>query len=241
MMRFLFALIVALCSAQSAFAAVAVDATSTSTGSGGSTLSWSHTVSGSNTLLICSAHISSGSAVSTFRFNSVDLTLKSSHPSSASTYFVEMWYLIAPASGTHTVALTLSGGADNTVAGCTSFTGADQASPIGTASFNGVNDDVEDFPPTITVPSGGIAYDVVFFGNSSGACASSTPGGSQTKRFDDCVGSAGFNATGASSTRGTSGTMNWLNLSGALGSQIAVPISAPSATSIVRRKPVIFQ
>jgi len=225
-----------------AWGAVAVDTTSTGTVSSNSVVTWSHTVSGANTLLICSAHISSGGAVSAFTFNSVALTAKATRASSASNYLVEMWFLIAPASGTHTVSLTLASGADNLVGGCTSFTGADQTTPLGSASTNTNNDDLETSPPSIVVPSSGLGYDVAFFGNSSGDCSQTrTPGGSQTKRFDDCVGSVAFHSIGVSSTISTSTTMSWTNLSGGVEAQIAVPINPVGAVTRRLIAPLVFR
>lgn len=218
-----------------AFGAVAiVDAPSTGSDTGGSVVNvtWSHTVSGANTLLICTAHVSSGGAVTAttgFTFNGNNMLFKAKRDNGAGTptEYTEIWYQIAPAAGTHTVSLSLNAGANNVVGGCTSFTGVDQTTPLGTAVSNSSDGGIEATPWAITVPTNGMGYGVVTLGGSTAACPSATPNSSgMSAGYDACVGgSANYNATGASATRTTTGNFSWIQEPGAYASAVAVPIS----------------
>ena len=231
-----------------AFGAVAKDVDSSGSGSITDNITWSHTVTGSDTILVCLAAISAGGNVSAFTFNGISLTAHASRDNGVSytNHRIEMWYLIAPAGGgvSHTVSLTLASAANELVGGCTSFTGAHQATPLGTAVANSADGDVESSPfLPVTVPASGMAYGGVVFGNSAGACTATTPNsGGMTAGFDTCVGSAGDNASGASATRTATGDFSWINLSGAFAAAVAAPISQAAAPgAIVRRKAIVIQ
>jgi hypothetical protein len=225
------------------WAVVAKDADSSSSGSAASNLTWSHTVTGSNTLLICLAAIGDGGNVSSFTFNSVPLTISGSRDNGASypSHRIEMWYLIAPATGAHTVSLTLPTAATRLVGGCTSFTGANQSTPLGTPVTNPSDGTVDASAISITVPTNGLAYGGVAFSNASGTCTAVTMvNGAMVKGFDTCVGVAADNATGSSATRPSSGGISWTNLSGAFASAIAVPISEAAGTVAKPRRMVVI-
>jgi hypothetical protein len=226
-----------------AFAAVAKDVDSSSSGSGVSNITWSHTVTGSNTLIVCLAAIANGGNVSSYTFNGVGLTISGTRDNGVSStgQRIEMWYLIAPAAGAHSVSLTLAIAADRLVGGCTSFTGANQSTPLGTALSNSADGDVETTAISITVPTNGLAYGGVAFGNATGACTTVTMlNGAMVKGFDTCVGAAGDNATGSSATRPSTGGMSWVNLSGARAAAIAAPISEAAAPSGKPRRMVVI-
>jgi len=231
-----------------AFGAVAKDVDSSGSGSITDNITWSHTVTGSDTILVCLAAISSGGNVSAFTFNGVSLTAHASRNNGVSytDQRIEMWYLIAPAGGgvSHTVALTLASVANELVGGCTSFTGTHQATPLGTAITNSPDGDVENSPfLPVTVPASGMAYGGVAFGNSGAACTATTPNSAgMTAGFDTCVGSAGDNVSGASATRTATGDFSWLNLPSAFAAAVAAPISqAALPGTIVRRKAIVIQ
>lgn len=210
-----------------AFAAVAVDANSESGCTNCISDSWLHTVTGANTVLVCSSATTDTRSISSFTHNSLVLTQHATATAGGSgSLILEMWRRIAPTAGTQTVAITLSGTAAAHAAGCTSFTGAHQVNPLGTALNDGGTNDLTISPPTVTVPSNGLAYDAVFFAFGDDGCATPTPGGSQTLQFDVC-GNGGANASMilGTSTRVTTGTMSWSNLAAAYERQIAVPIN----------------
>jgi hypothetical protein len=52
------------------------------------------------------------------------------HSNNRNTGFVQMFYLKAPATGAHTVQVTLSGGTADLEGGSVSFTGVDQTTPV---------------------------------------------------------------------------------------------------------------
>jgi hypothetical protein len=120
-------------------AAVAVDSVgpnSSGVGAPGATsLSWSHTVtsSGSNLALVVGVGVGArpddGLTLSV-TYNSVPMTSAGlMHANDTDHGFVQMFCLAAPATGTHTVAVSLSGGTGDLVGGSISFTGVNQTTP----------------------------------------------------------------------------------------------------------------
>ena len=120
-----------------------------------STLSWNHTVSGSNTLLTV------GVAVGKITTNISGYTISATYAgvpltsagrvvtSTGSTGIVQFFYLKAPASGTNTVQVTLTGGTADIEAGSVSFTGVDQTTPVRNITTNNGNGTTA----SVTVPS----------------------------------------------------------------------------------------
>lgn len=104
-----------------------------------STFSWSHTVTGSNPILVVGIFGNTGSSgytVSGVTYNGVSLTVQQTLLAS-SAYLTWIGYLIGPSTGTNTIQVTLStaagSGGPNVFAGATSFTGVDQVNPIDSA------------------------------------------------------------------------------------------------------------
>ena len=136
-------LFVGFCIASSS-AQVAVDATTSSsaalTGTGIRTLTFAHTTTATaNRILIVgvSMNITNNSAtvVSGVTYNGTAMTLIGADNDNAGTRRVEMWSLLAPASGARNVIVSVnipSGVTIGVVAGATSFTGVDQTVPLGT-------------------------------------------------------------------------------------------------------------
>jgi hypothetical protein len=225
-----------------AFGAVAHDASGPgATGGLVSTMSYSHTITGTNTLIICSVTYRPGGAtysVSGMTFNGVPLTQKAVQNTEPYSSVVEMWFLTNPATGTHTAQVDFTGNVDGGVFDCTSFTGA---GTLGTATTT--NDVLTGL--ACTVPANGLCYDVGFNNHGASGCAARTPGGSATKRYDICDDQGpGGSIEHFSSTISASATMTWDHDSGAYEGQIAVPINpaapAPPA-SVARRKAMILQ
>lgn len=141
-------------------AQVALDATTS--GSGGlttaaNTLTFAHTTTGTNVVLVVgvSMNIFGGvsATVGSVSYNGVALTKAGAHNDSANQRRTEMWYLIAPATGTHNVIVTVKVpflATIGTVAGAATFTGADQTSPIRTYASNDGNTNA----PYVDVASG---------------------------------------------------------------------------------------
>lgn len=112
-------------------AAIALDASANS-GTGGATspstsLSWSHTTSGSNRLLVVA--VSTGGTVSGVTYNGVAMTMGVSHTGSPYGGSDYLWYLANPASGANTITVTTTTSIA-TVGLSISYTGAAQSVPV---------------------------------------------------------------------------------------------------------------
>ena len=100
-----------------------------------SSYSWSHTCSGSNRFLSVDIAVLSvlGTTVTGITYNSIALSFLGSKTSGTGSDRIETWGLIAPATGSNTIAVTLSASvASSGVA--VSYTGVHQTSP--TEGFN---------------------------------------------------------------------------------------------------------
>lgn len=118
--------------------AILKDSITTKEYGGGSTntLTWSHTCSGSNRLLVVTVPESRVSTVSSITYNSVNLT-KAISKKVADPYNpnAEIWYLIAPDTGTHDIVITFGQSITYRVAGAVSFTGCSQSNVLGAVSY----------------------------------------------------------------------------------------------------------
>jgi uncharacterized repeat protein (TIGR01451 family) len=147
------AVILALVFAFSAFAhaQVAVDATTSNAAeltAAANTLSFPHTTTGTNLVLVVgvSMNISqqANAVVGSVTYNGVGL-ISAGTGISNGTVRTEMWYLVSPPTGTNTIVVTVNNiGARpahtvGTVAGATTFTGADPTKPIRTYVTNSGN------------------------------------------------------------------------------------------------------
>ena len=124
-------------------AQVVVDTTTNAnaamTGAGTHTLTFAHTtIATANRLLLVgvSMNISgvNGATVTGVTYGGVALTSVGAHNDAGVTRRVEMWSLLAPASGANTIAVTVdlpTAGTIGVVAGATTFTGVDQTVPLG--------------------------------------------------------------------------------------------------------------
>jgi uncharacterized repeat protein (TIGR01451 family) len=125
-------------------AQVAVDSASSSsaeeTGNRSRTLTFSHTTSatGTNLLMLVGVSLNITNAPTTtvtgVTYNGTALTPLGAHNDTGDTRRVEMWYLLAPATGKNNVAVTVDVTAAATVgmvAGAVTFTGVDQTVPLG--------------------------------------------------------------------------------------------------------------
>lgn len=91
-------------------------------------LSWTHVCTGSNLLLLVFIeHQNTSASVSSVTYNGVSMTQLQRNDHTDSLY---AFYLVAPATGSHTVAVTM-GSATNDISGISqSYTGVSQTSPI---------------------------------------------------------------------------------------------------------------
>ena len=104
-----------LFAATHAIAQVAVDTTSNSggdlTGAGTKVLPFTHTTNGANRLMLVGVSMNITNAPTTgvvgVTYNGVALSFVGAHNDAANTRRVEMWYLLAPATGTHAVLVSV--------------------------------------------------------------------------------------------------------------------------------------
>lgn len=198
-------LFVMLLAAFTVHAQVAVDA-STSTNArvtGTPTVNFNHNTAGANRILIVGVSLnltnSATAAVTGITYNGVALTRAGAHNDAGNTRRVEMWSLLAPVTGNHSVAVTLSipgGGTIGMVAGATTFTGVDQTSPL--APFVSADGAAGTFS-SLDVPSmvNGFVIDTLAIGGDLTVAI----GASQTSQWNK---SSGVN--GVTDVRGTGST-----------------------------------
>ena len=133
-------------------------------------------------------------------YNGVGLTELVNHSESGDNAHVEIWYLVAPTTGTHDVVISQSG-ANDVVGGATSWTGVDQATPFGpTAVADGTAS-----PATVDVTSASseVVVDVVGARNA----ATLTVGAGQTQRWN--LGAGVIDGGGSSEPGAATVAMSW--------------------------------
>ena len=185
--------------------AVAFDTISTfsDTGTAGPHVN-SHTCSGSDRLLVvCIQFYHTVATVSALTYNGVALTKLGSF--SDFNYNSEIWYLVAPATGTHDVSLTFSSVTFGFAYSSVSFTGVDQVTPMaGYASNSGTST-----TPTVDVSS--VADQVVIDSLCITHSGTLSVGASQTERSNGIVTSGTLRAGVSTETGASTTTMSWSN------------------------------
>lgn len=173
---------------------IAFDAASEATANSYNTsLSWSHTCTGTDTnglLVVSVMELGDGIAPSTvtgITYNSVAMTKVDT--AIEGTVQSELWYLKAPATGSHTIDITFNGtnnGWQHAVAG--SYTGVDQTTPVEAHNTN-ISGTTSVSASVTTLTDG--AWVVDSFGKYDTAGTPSV-GGSQTLRKSSSGGSSGW-------------------------------------------------
>ncbi|MCP4333622.1 MAG: DUF4347 domain-containing protein, partial [Gammaproteobacteria bacterium] len=182
---------------------VAVDATSTGTiAKGNSSDTISHTTSGSERLMLVGISFGEDKddVVSSVTYNGTNLILVGARDNSdTATARVEIWALVAPATGTHNVVVNTSGtDHEGATIGVMTFTGANQSTAVG--SFASAEGDSDSPSTTVSSAADEIVFGVVAYDDSSNR--SFTPGAGQTERwelFTDKANGAGSTEAGAAS------------------------------------------
>jgi len=193
-----------------------------------SPLTISHTVAaGSKRLLVVGIYGRAGTSfsISSVTYNGVALTEAGFSKSGLS--YCGLWYLIAPATGTHNVVITFAGvGSPRISAGVVSRIGVDQTTPIGTVAATTLTTG----QPTVNVSSATdeVVVDVV----GVHADATFTVGANQTSRWvaptTGTMSAAGSEEPGAATV-----TMSWTASStGSFWRIVAMPIK-PDASTII--------
>ena len=193
-------------------------------------LTWSHTCTGNDLILVVGLETFPPHEYLSPTYNGVALTKIDAQ--NAGTYCrSELWYLIAPAAGTHDIVVTAGAvQAVTIIGGATSWTGADQSAPLGTAAkATGTTT-----PATVNVTSVAGEYVV------DSACAykataiTMTVGAGQTSAWNETP-ATGIVGAGSYEASASTITMSWtLNVASLGWATVAVPIkpsTAPGATA----------
>jgi uncharacterized repeat protein (TIGR01451 family) len=200
---------------------IAIDNTSSAnTGTAtASSLTWSHTVgaAGTNRILIVGVSIRNNSSqtVSSVTYAGTGLTLVGQTTNNTNAR-VEIWRLIAPATGANNVVLTLSAAA-RFVGGAASFTGVSQTPALALGTYFSATGNTTSPTVNVTsVASGQLVIDTIANSNLATGSALPCAGAGQTQRWSNRTsnGTAGNNTPGAGSTEpapsgGGTVTMSW--------------------------------
>ncbi len=185
---------------------------------------WTHTVSGSNTLLLVAVSLNQSSAkesVSTITFNGKALT-KIGEAARNNEVQTEIWYRLAPDAGTYNVLVTLTAAA-SFVAGAITLNGVDQTTPLGT--YFGTSGNGTSASATVSSESDGLVVDILGYASST---PTSTVGAGQTQQWAQVTtnGNATTNVRGYSSTEAgaSSVAMSWAISPGIKWAFSAIPI-----------------
>lgn len=184
--------------------AVAFDAAASTIGTSVSSLTFAHTCTGSNRLLIVG--VSYGDAtdtVSGVTYNSVAMTSVASANQAGAQVTAHIWRLIAPDTGANNVIITFTGTVTEAVGGAMSFTGVDQTTPLGTAATNTGGAGSTTITVTVSSAADEIVVDTQVLNN-----AGATVDASQTARWDR-DGSVLASGGGSTETGAASTVMSW--------------------------------
>ena len=225
--------------AQQANAAISLDSTTTAVSSVNvNNLSWTHTVgAGANRILIVGISYRDGNVSSTsVTYGGVALILIGAQNAGGNQNRTELWYLLAPSSGTANVAVLMSA-SKKIDAASVSFTGVSQTTPLGTFSTA----TAQSTAASVNVSSapGAVVIDTV---TANGDANSLAVNASQTQLWNTFSGNgdAGNARSGGSTKPGASTTtMSWTLGASKPWSMVAVSINpGPSSPNFTILKMV---
>ena len=157
--------------------AIAHDATASATNNAGGVATVNLTIAaGSNLFLIVSVEMrNAGGAVgsvSTCKWNTTEtMTLIDAYTNPGGNYRVELWGLVNPTTGAHSVSLTYTGTIGRGIAGASSYSGVNQSTPTGTAAHA---DGTSTAPAvTLTSAAGEVGYACCGWNGSAGGAGTS--------------------------------------------------------------------
>ena len=216
------------------WAALAIDAVSSSACGACTSLSWSHTVSGSDTLLDVgtSGYDTTPDTITGVTYNAAPMTVVPSSSATNGGHTVAIYGLVAPATGTNTVVVSANGTMTDLGAGAVSFTGAHQTTPFGTANTATGSSTT----PSVNVSSAAdeIVMDTVNIIHNG----TLTVDGSQTQRWNAISGSGFIKYGGSTETGSATTTMSWGNSTSQAWAIAAVPVK-PSTGGATTGPPML--
>lgn len=166
----------------------------------------SHVCAGTDRLLMVGVSFLSGTTITGITYGTTPVALtKVRHDDDASVARTELWYLVAPVTGTHDITVTFDGSTEFVTVGSISLTGVDQTSPLdsnngatgasGTASVD-----------VTTVATDAWITDVVAQPGENDIPAAGT---GQTERWATANDSAGAGGSTEVATSAAAYTMDW--------------------------------
>jgi len=198
-------------------------------GAGSTSVSWSHTTgSGSNRIMIVGVSIRTTTvSVSSITYGAQSLTFIRAETHPNATIRSELRYLIAPASGTALVTVTLSGTGSRATGGSVTYAGVAQTSPL---DVNGGGIGTSNSPSqSVTVSTAG-SWLLGHLAITGAGTTVTAEGSGQTMRWDMVTSGTGARNRGHGSDKGLLGTgsqtMSW-----------TLSASADWAVSVVAFKP----
>lgn len=195
-------------------------ATSTSNG-GVTSLSQSHTAAGSDRCIIIGVHAEGGVSISSIAYGAQTPTLIGAHSNGET----RLYRLVAPSTGSQTVAVNFSGSSSRCAMGILSYTGVDQTTPVGSMVEGTTTTDTVSVDATSA--TGQLVVDFAIF-----AEATIAVGPDQTARIDLDDFSSVFRSLGMSDQAGASTvTMSWTTGSATDGAILAVPLIAAAGSA----------
>jgi hypothetical protein len=203
-------------------------------------LTWSHTVgSNSNRILIVSISFRDGNvSASSVTYGGAALTLIGAVNSGGNQNRTEIWYKLAPPTGTASVVINMT--ASKEVAGASvSYYGVSQTTPLGTYSAAG-NNGTTTASVSVSSAAGQLVIDTVTTNGDANSLAVTFPA-LQTQLWNIYTGSGDAgNARGAGSTQpgAATTTMTWTLGIAKAWSIVAVPLIAAPSPSFVNLKTV---
>lgn len=206
------------------------DAVAGLSSSGGGPFVWAHTCTGSDLVLVVNISIyDSADTVTAVTYNGVAMSSRGSV--SNGQYTVYQYILVAPATGSNNVSVSVSESVFDFGGTSISLTDTDQSTPAGTT----VTASGTSTTPSVTATSA--ADEIVVDGLIIVHSGTLTVGADQTERRNTIAGS-GFVKYAASTAAGSTPTMDWSNSSSQAWAIIATPfkpVAAASGQPLVKR------
>jgi pectate lyase len=220
-------LVLALAYVNPAAGAIAFDSAVSKSAVNAASVSWSHTVgSGSNTVLVVGLSTEDTSSsvlnVASIIYNGVAMTAVPNSAATAGSSTLDksqLFYLLNPAAGAHTVAVTFGGAVNGVSAGSISLSGVAQSAPTAAATNTATSGTT--ISANITVSTAGSW--LVDAANSGAGNATLTPGASQTKRWG--IGQSSSGGAGSTESVSSAGTAS-VSWTASSGSQLALSVAA---------------
>jgi pectate lyase len=221
------ALALALACVNSAAGAIAFDSAVATSAVNATSTSWSHTVgSGTNTVLVVGLSTEDTSSsvlnVASITYNGIAMTAVPNSAATAGSSTLDksqLFYLLNPPAGAHTVAVTFGGSVNGVSAGSISLSGVAQSAPTAAAINTATSGTA--ISANIAVSTAGSW--LVDAANSGAGNATLTPGASQTKRWG--VGQSNSGGAGSTESVSSSGTAS-VSWTASSGSQLALSVAA---------------